>query len=53
MIGGSDSDVRAAWENRIASVAILSGHGDKESIVAVNPDYTVQKISSLYGLLSN
>lgn len=53
MIGDSDGDVRAAQVNGIASVAVLSGYGDKGSIAAVNPDYVIERVSLLCGLLTN
>lgn len=53
MIGDSDADVKAAQVNGIASVAVLSGYGDKGNIAVVNPDYVIEKMSLLYGLLTN
>lgn len=53
MVGDSDSDVQAAQLNGIASVAVLSGYGDRKSIADASPDYTLEKISFLHGLLLN
>lgn len=52
MVGDSASDIFAAHNNSIISVAVLNGYGDPSIIYDSGPDYAIYKIGSLYNLIT-
>jgi phosphoglycolate phosphatase len=52
MVGDTASDAYAARENRLISVIVLNGYGDRESIQESRPEYIVDKLDALKEILT-
>ncbi|MGV9173409.1 MAG: HAD family hydrolase [Promethearchaeia archaeon] len=50
-VGDLPSDIQSANHAGINSIALLSGHGTREELVKVNPDYSIKSIHELKKLL--
>ena len=48
MVGDTSSDVYAARNCGIRSVALLDGYGDANSIIAARPDYVIEQIHDIF-----
>ena len=53
MIGDSDNDIQAAKAAGVASLAVLYGYSDFESIKKCNPDYVVRKPEEIVEIITN
>jgi len=53
MIGDSKSDIIAAHENNIMSVAVLGGYGDKQELISISPSYVINETRNLYKIVKN
>ncbi len=51
MVGDRASDILAAKQLSMKSIAVLWGYGSKEELSAVQPDYLVESVDELYDIL--
>lgn len=53
MVGDSASDINAAKENTIKSVAFLGGYGSKKELLLANPEYKIKNMIEIISLLKS
>jgi phosphoglycolate phosphatase len=51
MVGDRDHDIEGARENGIASIAVSWGYGSEEEVKDSSPDYIVNRVEDLRGIL--
>lgn len=51
MIGDTVYDIIGARKNKIAAIAVTYGFGDRAEILQAKPDYLVETVEEIYGLV--